>query len=694
MSHDGKAAVKKGVSDSFCFGGWDRVSAAQYAVTDAPRHVGTTECADKAADQAIGRSELKADEGTDERKDEKTPWSDLSRELQPTSAPSQCLRHARLVKVTNADLMTSSDERLRIVRRSIPELAPDVVLHENAIAARVLAARGITSAEEIDYHVAHLPKPDALPSIDAAIHRLFAARESRERVMIVGDYDCDGATSTAVAVLGLQMLGFDPTRVHHLVPNRFANGYGLSPAIVDRVLETLPTNEGEALPLIVTVDNGVAAVDAVAQAASLGVDVLVTDHHLPPEQLPRACAIVNPALERSQFPTRALAGVGVIFYVLLALRAKLREGDDAHAKAPLADLLDLVAIGTVADLVPLDRVNRTLVEQGLRRIRAGRSRPGVYALLKTAGRDAKRISADDIGFAIGPRLNAAGRIDDMRHGIACLLADNVDDARRHAKTLDTHNRKRRALEAHMRGEADLRLAVSDADENAEARDRSSTRFTFTLFDPGWHEGVIGILASRLKERWHRPVVVLTSDDSGNLKGSSRSIPGVHIRDVLSALDTRHPGLLLAYGGHAMAAGMTLREDSVSEFDAAFEAEVKRVLGDRLPTREWLSDGALDPADFSLDQARLINALGPWGQGFEAPQFDGEFTVISHRTVGTGHLKLVLQPNGGSDGIEAIAFNTEDLYHDGQQVRLVYRLDINVWRERETLQLLVQQLGAV
>ena len=610
---------------------------------------------------------------------------------QTTSEASPIACRARLLLVTDNKDTVRQGGCLQIVRRALPQTSLLETVHENALAARVLAARGITSADQIDYHSVHLPTPSLLPDIEVAVNRLISARESRQDVMIVGDYDCDGATSTAVAVLGLRMLGFDADRVHNLVPNRFANGYGLSPAIVDRVREALP---GDVPPLIVTVDNGVAAVDAVAHAGSLGIDVLVTDHHLAPEVLPRACAIVNPALERSQFETRALAGVGVIFYVLLALRAALRERGDSHGTAPLAELIDLVAIGTVADLVPLDRVNRILVEQGLRRIRAGRSRPGVYALLRTAGRDARRMSADYIGFFIGPRLNAAGRIDDMRHGIACLLADNKAEAEKHAETLDAHNRKRRALEENMRDEADVRLAVSDADENAEAGGRLMRRFAFTVCDPGWHEGVIGILASRLKERWYRPVVALTTDESGQLKGSSRSIPGVHVRDVLAAIDALHPGMLIAYGGHAMAAGMTLRSDTLDEFDNAFEAEVRRVLDGQLPTRQWLTDGALEVSEFALDQARTLNALGPWGQGFEAPSFDGEFSVISHRTVGKGHLKLLLQPDGGSDGIDAIAFNTEDQFQDGQRVRAVFRLDVNVWQDRESLQLLVQCIEAV
>lgn len=575
---------------------------------------------------------------------------------------------------------------LHIVRRDVPAVA---ALHDSALVARVLAARGVRSIKEIDYQLAQLPTPDAMPGIQAAVERLWRAREGGERIMVVGDYDCDGATSSVVAVRGLEMLGFASERIDNLVPNRFANGYGLSPPIVDRVREAMPTAEGEPAPLILTVDNGVAASEAVAYARKLGIDVLVTDHHLAPTELPRACAIVNPTLDGSLFETQALAGVGVIFYVLLAFRAALRERADDAASAPLADLLDLVAIGTIADLVPLDRVNRILVEQGLRRIRAGRTRPGVLALLKVAGRDPARLRADDIGFAVGPRLNAAGRIDDMRHGIACLLANDTETALRHAETLDGHNRKRRALEERMRDEADARLAVSDADEQAEAKDSLSTRFAFTVCDPGWHEGVIGILASRLKERWHRPVVVMTAGHEGQLKGSARSIPGVHVRDVLSAVDARHPGMLIAYGGHAMAAGMTLAADDLDVFESAFESEVRQILGDNLPTRQWLTDGELDAEEITLDNARMLLDIGPWGQGFEAPSFDGEFVVIAHRTVGTGHLKLVLQPAGSRDGIDAIAFNQADDFTDGQRVRIVYRLDVNVWRERESLQLMVQ-----
>ncbi len=581
-----------------------------------------------------------------------------------------------------------------IVQRELPRPVALEQLHAHPVAARVLAHRGVISPDEVDYHLGGLPTPDALPDIDLAVARLLQARESGQRIMVVGDYDCDGATSTAVAVLGLALLGFDRQRIDNLVPNRFANGYGLSPAIVDRVIDTMPVTEHDGPPLILTVDNGVAAVEAVSHAATLGIDVVVTDHHLPPPVLPRARAIVNPVLETSTFATRALAGVSVMFYLLLAMRAALRERGETAGSAALVELLDLVAIGTVADLVPLDRTNRILVEQGLRRIRAGRSRPGVYALLKTAGRDPARTSTDDIGFAIGPRLNAAGRIDDMRHGIACLLAEDEASAAQHAEVLDGHNRRRRTLEARMRDEADLRLTVSDVDDQVAAAEAGATRFALAVHDAGWHEGVIGILASRLKERWHRPVVVLTTSEDGSLKGSARSIPGVHMRDVIAAIDVRNPELLTTFGGHAMAAGMTLVAHGLDAFERELEAEVRRVLDGVLPTREWLSDGQLTASDITLDLARVLADLAPWGQGFEAPQFDGEFVVISHREVGTGHLKLVLQPVDGTDGMDAIAFNHEDCYRDGQKVRAIYALDVNRWRDRESLQLQVKHLIAL
>ena len=631
---------------------------------------------------------------------------------------------------------------VRIVRREVPR--DDLSLHENPLARRVLLARGVLDADELGFALADLPPPDTLPGIEAAVTRLLAARAADERVLIVGDYDCDGATSTAVAVLGLAAFGF--RHVEHVVPNRFTDGYGLSPAIVrSAVAAHVPD-------LIVTVDNGVASVDGVETARELGVDVVVTDHHLPPDVLPDAVALVDPNLAGSTFPSGNLAGVGVIFYVLLALRAALARAADPAARTNLAELLDLVAIGTVADVVTLDRINRTLVEQGLRRIRAGRTRPGVLALLERAGRDPARIASGDIGFALGPRLNAAGRLDDMGRGIACLLADDPAEAAALAGELDALNVERRRVEKAMREDAEHRLAEHPAlyalgpgesprsprsprspgpsfgssgsrvervdapevvvgaspEESVTAVDPAlranaderidGEPFGLCLFDERWHQGVIGILAGRLKDSLHRPVVVLTADGEHDVKGSARSIPGVHVRDVLQAIATREPTLLAKFGGHAMAAGMTLARTRVEEFSRAFDAEVRRVLDDRLPAREWLSDGPLPASLRTIASARVLAHLMPWGQGFEPPLFDGEFEVIDNRSVGAAgnHLKLTLAPVAADGSLEttpvgAIAFGEERVFDAGQRLTLVYALDVNRWRDTESLQLMVRHV---
>ena len=590
--------------------------------------------------------------------------------------------------VTPAGSGTEAVARTRIVRREVPP--GHERLHADPLARRVLAARGVEDAGELRFALAELPPPDTLPGIEAAVARLLAARAGGERVLVVGDYDCDGASSTAVAVLGLEALGL--AHVEHLVPNRFRDGYGLSPAIVDAA------SERYAPDLIVTVDNGVASVDGVERARAVGIDVIVTDHHLPPDELPAAVAIVNPNLPGSAFPSGNLAGVGVIFYVLLALRAALTRAAEPDAEANLAELLDLVAIGTVADVVPLDRLNRTLVEQGLRRIRAGRTRPGVLALLERAGRDASRLASADIGFALGPRLNAAGRLDDMCRGIACLLAAEPAEAARLAAELDALNVERRRVEREMRVDAEARLAELELPALGGAGDpRAATLpFGLCLFDADWHQGVIGILAGRLKDRLHRPVVVLTGDGETDIKGSARSIPGVHVRDVLQTIATREPTLLAKFGGHAMAAGMTLARARLDEFARAFDAEVRRALDERLPAREWLSDGALPASLRTLDSARLLAHLAPWGQGFEAPLFDGEFEVLASRTVGTGHLKMTLagvdeRGRVEREPVDAIAFGETRVFDAGRRLTLVYALDVNRWRDAESLQLMVRYL---
>lgn len=571
----------------------------------------------------------------------------------------------------------------RIVRRDCPDLA--ATLHPHPVIHRVLAARGVTQASELHYALADLPRPDTLTDIVVAIERLLQARMQGEHVLVVGDYDCDGATSTALAVLALREMGF--TSVDFLVPNRFEYGYGLSPAIVE-----LAAGEGSRKPdLILTVDNGVASVEGVARARHLGIDVLVTDHHLPPDELPRAAAIVNPNLPGARFPGRNLAGVGVVFYVMLALRRRLLDESLLTTDVNLARYLDLVALGTVADVVPLDAVNRTLVEQGLRRIRAGQTRPGVAALIACAGRSVERFSATDIGFAVGPRINAAGRIDDMRIGIRCLISDCPDEARALASELDALNRQRRQIEQGMREEADgaVQRLLGEQGE-------SEGVFGVALYDSSWHQGVIGILAGRLKEALHRPVVIFTEDTGTRLiKGSARSIAGVHIRDVLDAIATRRPALIERFGGHAMAAGLSVQARYFDEFAAAFDREIATRLDRRLPARQWLSDGSLSGTELGFDTAQLLQTVGPWGQGFDMPQFDNVFVVRDCRLVGKGHLKLRLALSDSGDdrvpSVDAMVFNRAEALQPGSRIQALYQLLINEYRGHQSLQLNVLYL---
>ncbi len=575
-----------------------------------------------------------------------------------------------------------------IKRREVPNLAEP--LHTNSLAHRLLAARGVVDKSDLDFSLANLPKPNSMLGIDIATQRLLLARQQQQRIVVVGDYDCDGATSTTLAVLGLKALGYQ--HVSYFVPNRFEYGYGLSPAIVDALAGGEPH-------LIVTVDNGVASVEGVERANELNIDVIVTDHHLPPAVLPRATAIINPSIPGSTFPSKNLAGVGVCFYVLLALRQVLDSEGLLTEKVNLAEFLDLVAIGTVADVVPLDSINRTLVEQGIRRIRRGVTRPGVLALLAKAGRDAETLSTMDIGFALGPRINAAGRLDDMTRGIETLLTTNKAQAVSFAEELDQLNQQRRSIERSMRSEAEQQLAedaLTDAQEN--------DGFSVVLFNENWHQGVIGILAGRIKEAQHKPVVIFAADGENAIKGSARSIPGVHIRDVFERIAVRHPDRIEKFGGHAMAAGLTIERRYFAEFAEAFEQEVRNWLKDKRPNREWLSDGELDDHEIDLQHALMLERLAPWGQGFEAPVFDGNFCVVSAKKVGTGHLKLQLKPvanalggfgdnDTGSDTspIDAIAFNQADEWQSGEIIKLVYRLGVNRYRRSENLQLEVQHI---
>ena len=559
--------------------------------------------------------------------------------------------------------------------------------------ARIYAQRGIETMEELERGLAHMLPLGQLKGIESAAELLAEAISEQQRILIVGDFDCDGATSSALAVRALHMLG--ATQVDYLVPNRFEYGYGLTPEIVAVAAECTPD-------LIVTVDNGISSIDGVASANERGIRVLVTDHHLQGRELPAAAAIVNPNQQGDEFPSKNLAGVGVIFYVMLGLRVVLREmgwfEEQEMAEPNLATLLDLVALGTVADVVPLDHNNRILVGQGLARIRAGKCSAGIAALITVAKRNPSALAATDLGFALGPRLNAAGRLDDMSLGIELLLTDDPSRAMELAQRLDGLNHERRAIENEMKEEA---MSILDEMElDASNDDNADLPTGLCLYEPHWHQGVIGILASRIKDRLHRPVIIFAQADDGTIKGSARSVPGLHIRDALDAVAASNPGLLTKFGGHAMAAGMSLALTDFDRFREAFDAEVRRHLGPEDLRREIVSDGALSENELSLDLAETLRAGGPWGQGFPEPMFDGVFELVSKRIVGEKHLKLVLRPVGKEQGskqaIDAIAFNTvdDDWPLDVSQVELAYRLDVNEFNGKRTAQLMVEHIEPV
>lgn len=569
---------------------------------------------------------------------------------------------------------------MRIEPRPLPAQLPDLG-DLPPLLTRLYAARGVQSAAELDKGLARLIPYQQLKGIDAAVDLLVQALQQRQRILIVGDFDADGATASSVGVLGLRMLG--ATHVDYLVPNRFEYGYGLTPEIVAVALQRQPE-------LLVTVDNGISSVDGVAAAKAAGLKVLVTDHHLPGPELPAADAIVNPNQPGCAFPSKALAGVGVMFYVLLALRARLRElGWFAKAgisEPNLGELLDLVALGSVADVVPLDANNRILVHQGLARIRAGRARPGLRAVLEVAGRQHARITSTDLGFILGPRLNAAGRLDDMSLGIECLLCEDEALARDMAQQLDELNKDRKAIEQGMQREALAQLKDLPVE---------SLPFGLCLFEPDWHQGVIGILASRLKERYHRPAIAFADAGDGLLKGSARSVPGLHIRDALDAVAARHPGLISKFGGHAMAAGLSLPQEHFGAFAAAFDAEVRRQLSEDDLTGRLLSDGQLGAEEFHLELAKALRHAGPWGQHFPEPLFHGVFQIVTQRVVGEKHLKLVLKTECGSLTLDGIAFNVDREIWPNPNVRwveLAYKLDVNEYQGRESVQLMVAHLA--
>ncbi len=546
----------------------------------------------------------------------------------------------------------------------------DALRDFDPVLARVYAARGISTPEELDHSLNKLAPISSLNGVADAVDLLLEFRD--RHVTVIGDFDADGATSTALVLRCLRDFGF--VNVDYLVPNRFEFGYGLTPEIV-RVAA------GRSPALLVTVDNGVSSIAGVAEAERLGIPVLITDHHLPGTEMPDAAAMVNPNLSDSGFPSRHLAGVGVAFYLMAALgRALESQGVEGAARKP-ATYLDLVALGTVADVVTLDHNNRILVRQGLERIRAGKAVPGIQALLKQSGRAIRRAVSSDLGFVVGPRLNAAGRLEDMSVGIECLLTDDPALADRYAATLDRINSERRHIETKMRDQA---FAYVDA------MDDRRLPACVCLYDESWHQGIVGLIASRVRERCHRPVIAFARDDGGELKGSARSVPGVHVRDLLESVATTRPGLISKFGGHAMAAGLNLPQAHFAEFSDCASEQIKRLY----PTADFsgalLTDGMLPPDSMNLQFASLLRESGPWGAGFPEPMWSGDFSVVDQRVVGENHLKMRVQPADGTTVIDAIAFNQAGLPLRGL-VKLAYRLDVNEFRGVETPQLIVEQI---
>ncbi|KKA44263.1 MULTISPECIES: single-stranded-DNA-specific exonuclease RecJ [Salinivibrio] len=572
------------------------------------------------------------------------------------------------------------------IKRRTPSVTPAFSDAIPPLLQRLYANRGLQADSELNRSVAGLHQYQALTGIDTAVSLLAEALKAHQSILIVGDFDADGATSSALSVKALRMMG--ATRVDYLVPNRFDDGYGLSPEVVDQAAE-------RGAELIMTVDNGVSSLTGVARAKALGMQVVVTDHHLPGETLPNADAMVNPNLDDCGFPSKALAGVGVAFYLMLALRAHLRDQgwfEQQGLTVPnLADLLDLVALGTVADVVALDSNNRILVHQGLQRIRAGRCRPGIQALIEVANRNMATLVASDFGFALGPRINAAGRLDDMAFGVELLLCDNIHAARRMASELDALNQTRKDIEQGMKQEA-----VAWCERLIAEQSERELPVGLALFQRDWHQGVIGILASRLKDQFHRPVIAFADGGDGLIKGSARSIPGLHMRDTLDRIDTLNPGLIKKFGGHAMAAGLTIDEAQFDTFAKQFDSQVREQISEDDLKGVLLSDGPLQSHELGLETAEIIQAGGPWGQGFPEPQFDGIFKVLQQKLVGGKHLKLMVEPEGGGTMIDAIAFNV-DLRRwpdpSTKTLRLVYRLDINEFRGNRSAQLIISHLEA-
>ncbi|HBC3398249.1 single-stranded-DNA-specific exonuclease RecJ [Vibrio parahaemolyticus] len=577
---------------------------------------------------------------------------------------------------------------IEIQRRPEPDLSllPDSI---PPILKRIYINRGITDIAQLETSARGLHSYQKLGGIEQAVELLFQAIQEQKRIIVVGDFDADGATSSALSVLALRMLGSN--NVDYLVPNRFEDGYGLSPEVVDQALEL-------GAEMIMTVDNGVSSIEGVRYAKENGITVLVTDHHLPGQVLPEVDAMVNPNLDSCAFPSKALAGVGVAFYLMMALCVHMRKhnwfAQQGMQEPKLMELIDLVALGTVADVVPLDENNRILVHQGLQRIRAGKARPGIQALIEVAKRDARRLMASDFGFALGPRINAAGRLDDMSFGVELLMCNNIHAARRMASELDGLNQTRKEIEEGMKQEA---MAFC---ERLQFGENSELPYGLSLFQRDWHQGVIGILASRIKEKFHRPVIAFADGGEGTIKGSCRSIPGLHMRDALDFIDTQNPGLIIKFGGHAMAAGLTIKEQDFERFSRLFDEVVKKELDEAALKGVILTDGELKPEEFSMHIAEQLRAGGPFGQAFPEPIFDGEFKVLHQKLVGEKHLKLMLEPlykgHPTNVMIDGIAFNVDlRRWPDAsvKTVRLAYKLDVNEFRGNQSLQLMIDHIEA-
>lgn len=571
----------------------------------------------------------------------------------------------------------------KIVRRPTVDDS-HLPIHLPPLLKQLYARRGVT-LNECELVLKGLLRPDTMKGLNQAAKLIADAIQANKSMLIVGDFDADGATSTSVCILALRMMG--AAKVDYLIPNRFDYGYGLSPEIV----AVAAAKQAE---MLITVDNGISSIDGVMAAKAFGMQVVITDHHLPGHELPNADAIVNPNQPGCPFASKSIAGVGVAFYLMTALRAELRTRNwyqiRGIAEPNLGTLLDIVALGTVADVVALDTNNRILVEAGLQRVRAGRCRVGITALLEVAKRNPRRIVASDFGFAVGPRLNAAGRLDEMALGVETLLCEDMVLARRMAEELDGLNQERRELEVGMQQEALKSLEHLKLIE-------AELPWGIALFQQDWHQGVIGILASRIKDKYHRPVIAFADADNGEIKGSARSIKGLHMRDLLELVNTRYPGLIIKFGGHAMAAGLSLRVGSFATFAKAYDDAVRELLKPELLTGELWSDGELTPAELNLEVAQLLRNAGPWGQAFEEPLFDGYFKIVQQRLVGERHLKLVLETQCGTLMLDAIAFNVDlHTWPDASinHARIVYKLDVNEYRGNLSLQLMVEQIEAM